>query len=48
MQHGACNLPVFDFTHHRPLAETRPIELRPDAIAVVELNKFQKNGLFNS
>ena len=36
MQHGACNLPVFDFTHHRPLAETRPIELRPDAIAVVE------------
>ena len=36
MQHGSCNLPIFDFEHHRPFAETRPIELGPDSIVVVE------------
>ena len=36
MQHGSCNLPIFDFEYHRPFAETRPIELGPDSIVVVE------------
>lgn len=36
IQHGTCELPRFDFEHHRPFEEKRHIELDKDSIVVVE------------